>query len=161
MFRRDYMFSYELLRYVITLSSFSKAVWKHSCFILHLFCRHSRWSCLTVCAKVKELWRKRHDKGTFSQQTCGTKQEKVWPGVQRVSKPATTAIMLRRLPAAPRPSAAELCQTQPTLWGTATGGTPAWAETGWGGERVREMNQKCLRKWETQKKNFKIIFCCQ
>lgn len=128
--------------------------------------------CYAVCAKVKVygkfcllvLWRKKH---FLNRQTCGrgsvTEKQKdqtrehIWPGVQRVSKPATTAVMPGRLPAAPRPNAAELCQTQPTLWGTATGGTPAWSER----EGVRWQNQ-CVGESENQIKNiWKVIFCLQ
>lgn len=65
-------------------------------------------------------------------------REKVWPGVLCVSKPAPTAVTPGRLPAAPRLSAAELCQTRPTLWGTATGGMPGSSHREREGEKILE-----------------------
>ena len=75
-----------------------------------------------------------------------------WPGVLCVSKPGATAEVPRRLPAAPTPSAARLCQTQPTLWETATGGTPAWPRVEGGKGRK---TKKCVRQnysWGGKKK---------
>lgn len=71
-------------------------------------------------------------------------RKKVWPGVLCVSKPAPAAVMPERGRAAPRRSAAELCRTQPTLWGSAAGGRPD--------HRGRGRESEYLIKW-------KIIFC--
>lgn len=46
------------------------------------------------------------------------------PGVLCGSKPEPTATEPRRLPGAPRPSGAELCQTPPTHEENATGAMP-------------------------------------
>lgn len=105
-------------------------------FTVYLVCAH-------VCAGEKPSQRK----------TEWTEKRKNWPGVPCVSKPAPTAVTPEQLPAAPRLSAAELCQIRPTHRETATGGTPAWARTQREGEQGNRKQKYVFGK----KKSYLVI----